>query len=89
MQPIVYIIIAIITSTVSIGIVLVIHYFAIQKKHTFFVLQNSVYLKQLNEINKRYNFYPHISFDQFYTQHILMKLNPLESLGNFKSRLKN
>ena len=67
MQPIVYIIIAIITSTVSIGIVLVIHYFAIQKKHTFFVLQNSVYLKQLNEINKRYNFYPHISFDQFYT----------------------
>ena len=68
MQPIVYIIIAIITSTVSIGIVLVIHYFAIQKKHTFFVLQNSVYLKQLNEINKRYNFYPHIS-----SIHMIMK----------------
>lgn len=39
----------------------------LQKKYTDFVLQNSVYLKQLNEINSRYEFYPYISFDQSHT----------------------
>ncbi len=38
-----------------------------QKKYKNFVLHNSVCLKQLNDINCRYNFYPYISFDQFHT----------------------
>lgn len=66
MPPIIYIIIAIIAATVLISIVFLIRYLA-QKKYNDFVLQNSICLKQLNEINQHYNFYPHISFDQFHT----------------------
>lgn len=35
-----------------------------QKKYNDFVLQNSIRLKQLEDINSRYNFYPDINFDQ-------------------------
>ena len=38
-----------------------------QKKYDNFILQNSLCLKQLNEINQRYKFYPYISFDQYNT----------------------
>lgn len=38
-----------------------------QKKYDNFVLKNSICLKQLKELNSRYNFYPYISFDQNYT----------------------
>ncbi len=66
MPFIIYTIIAIIAAIVLIGIIFFIYYLRQQKYNTF-VLQNSVYLKQLNEINQRYNFYPYISFDQFHT----------------------
>ena len=65
MPFIIYTIIAIIAAIVLIGIIFFIYYLRQQKYNTF-VLQNSVYLKQLNEINQRYNFYPYISFDQFH-----------------------
>lgn len=35
-----------------------------QKKYNDFVLQNSIRLKQLEDINSCYNFYPDINFDQ-------------------------
>ena len=47
------------------GIVFLIVYFD-KKKYKNFVLNNSVALQQLNEINSRYNFNPHISYDQTY-----------------------
>lgn len=37
-----------------------------QKKYDDFILRNSVCLKQLNEINSRYKFYPYINFDQYH-----------------------
>lgn len=40
---------------------------ATQKKYNNFVLQNSVYLKKLNEINSKYNFFSHIDFNQSHT----------------------
>lgn len=36
----------------------------IQKKYTDFVLQNSIYLKKLQEINCKYKFFNHIDFNQ-------------------------
>lgn len=38
-----------------------------QIKYKNFVLENSICLKKLDEINKRYSFYPYVSFDQSYT----------------------
>lgn len=38
-----------------------------RRKYDDFILQNSLCLKRLKEINSQYNFYPYISFDQ---QHI-------------------
>ncbi len=38
-----------------------------QCKYENFILKNSLCLKQLEEINSRYNFYPNISFDQYHT----------------------
>ena len=38
-----------------------------RKKYKKFVLQNSLCLKELNEINARYQFFPDISFDQQHT----------------------
>ena len=66
MHPIIYIVIAIIIVFVLIGIAFFI-YHLIQNQYNNFVLQNSVCLKQLNEINQRYSFYPYISFDQSHT----------------------
>ena len=40
---------------------------AIQKRYNDFVLQNSVYLKELREINCRYKFFNHVDFDQTHT----------------------
>lgn len=34
-----------------------------QKKYTDFVLQNSIYLKKLQEINCKYKFFSHIDFN--------------------------
>ena len=39
----------------------------IQKKYTDFVLQNSIYLKKLQEINCKYKFFNHIDFNQSHT----------------------
>lgn len=38
-----------------------------QRRYDNFILQNSLCLKQLKEINSHYKFYPDISFDQYYT----------------------
>ena len=38
-----------------------------QKKYTDFVLQNSIYLKKLQEINCKYKFFSHIDFNQSHT----------------------
>ncbi len=40
---------------------------AIQKKYRGFVLQNSIYLKKLREINCKYKFFSHVSFNQSHT----------------------
>lgn len=61
---IVFIIIAIII--VAVIIVLSCLYFR-QRKYDNFILQNSLCLKQLKEINSRYKFNPNISFDQYHT----------------------
>ena len=42
-------------------------YNEIQKKYIDFVLQNSIYLKKLKEINCNYKFFNHINFDQSHT----------------------
>ena len=39
----------------------------VQKKYTDFVLQNSIYLKELKGINRKYQFFNRISFDQSHT----------------------
>lgn len=39
----------------------------IKKKYTDFVLQNSIYLKNLQEINSKYKFFSHIDFNQSHT----------------------
>lgn len=70
MPPIFYIIIAITIITISIvlvGIVIFLIYYLTQKKYNNFVLQNSIFLHQLDEINCRYDFYPYICFDQSHT----------------------
>lgn len=66
MPPLFYITVAIIAIITPIGIVYIVHRFT-QKKYNNFVLQNSEHLKQLTEINSRYNFYPYINYDQIHT----------------------
>lgn len=62
-----YIIIAIIAAIALVSIVIFFIFYSVQKKHSNFVLQNSICLQQLNEINRRYDFFPYISFDQSHT----------------------
>ncbi len=38
-----------------------------QRKYHDFVLENSISIKKLDEINRRYDFYPYVCFDQFHT----------------------
>ncbi len=57
----------IICSILVIAIIILAVYCIIQNRYKDFVLQNSVCLKQLNEVNSRYNFYPYVSFDQSHT----------------------
>lgn len=57
----------IIFSIIIVGSVIFLIGFLTKKKYNDFVLENSLCLKQLNEINSRYNFYPFISFDQYHT----------------------
>lgn len=57
----------IICSILVIAIIILAVYCIIQNRYKDFVLQNSVCLKQLNELNSRYNFYPYVSFDQSHT----------------------
>ena len=64
MLTILYIIIAIILAVIITCITIFFVNKSIQKKYQNFVLQNSVCLKQLEEINRHYNFYPYICFDQ-------------------------
>lgn len=42
-------------------------YHTIQKKYNDFALQNSIYLRRLQEINRKYVFFKHINFDQSHT----------------------
>lgn len=62
----VYLAITIICVSIPIGIAFLV-YRLTQVKYHRFVLQNSICLKRLTEINRRYSFHPFISFDQFYT----------------------
>ena len=57
----------IIFSITVVGIAVFLILYLTQKKYCGFVLKNSVCLKQLNEINSRYNFYTPIGFDQYHT----------------------
>lgn len=66
MLPLLFVIIAIITTMIIIGIVLCIYYLTL-KKYNDFILQNSICLHQLIEINRRYEFYPYVCFDQSHT----------------------
>lgn len=67
MLTILYIIIAIILAIIITCITIIFVNKSIQEKYQNFVLQNSVCLKQLEEINRHYNFYPYICFDQTHT----------------------
>lgn len=51
---------------ITVSIVLLCLYFW-QRKYDNFILQNSLCLKQLKEINSRYKFNQNISFDQYHT----------------------
>ena len=66
LSPVICVIIAIATALVFLGVIFLIRHL-IQRKYNNFVLQNSICLKQLNEINQRYSFYPYKSFDQCHT----------------------
>lgn len=66
MKPIFYII-ALITLIVIIIISAYLIYRLRQKKYNNFVLKNSICLKQLDEINYKYDFYPFKCFDQTHT----------------------
>lgn len=66
MPTVFYVFISLIIAIIIVVTIVFIRRF-LQKKYTDFVLQNSLYLKQLNEINSRYEFYPYISFDQSHT----------------------
>lgn len=61
------IIILIVLSIVLISIVVIVLWYQKQKKYDRFILQNSLCLKELNEINEHYQFFPNISFDQQHT----------------------
>lgn len=63
MPPVIYVVFSIIVIAALIGVVFLIRHLA-NKKYNEFVLQYSVCLKQLNEINIQYKFYPFINFDQ-------------------------
>lgn len=54
------------TIIITVIIVLLCLYYR-QQKYDKFIIQNSICLKQLNEINSRYKFNPNISFDQYHT----------------------
>ena len=66
MPTVFYVFISLIIAIIIVVTIIFIRRF-LQKKYTDFVLRNSLYLKQLNEINSRYEFYPYISFDQSHT----------------------
>lgn len=51
-------------SVIVVGIVIILAYYFKQKKYNNFILENSICLKQLNEINSRYKFYPYINYNQ-------------------------
>lgn len=57
----------IILSIILVGLAIFLIYYLTQKKYDNFVIENSICLSQLKEINSRYTFYPYISFDQQYT----------------------
>lgn len=57
-------IIAIILSIIVIAAVVILACYFTQKKYDDFILKYSVCLKQLNEINAQYNFYPYVNINQ-------------------------
>ncbi len=61
------VIILVLFSIIVVGIVIFLTYYFTQKKYNNFILENSVCLKQLNEINSRYKFYPYINYNQSHT----------------------
>lgn len=58
---------AIILSIIVIVIAVVLACYFTQKKYDDFVKQYSVCLKQLNEINRQYSFYPYVNLNQSHT----------------------
>lgn len=64
MPPVMYVILVVFVVLLLTGIIIFLICRQSQKKYSNFVLQNSVCLKQLNEINLRYNFNPYVSYDQ-------------------------
>ena len=67
MPIVLYVIFSIIAASFFAGVIIYCVYGSAQKKYDAFIMQNSVCLKRLNEINARYNFYPHVSYDQSHT----------------------
>ena len=61
------IVIIIFLSIILIGVVTFVFLRHRQKKYDHFILENSLCLKELNEINERYQFFPDVSFDQNHT----------------------
>lgn len=61
------IIILTVLSIILIGLVVIVLCYQRYKKYDRFIMQNSLCLKELNEINERYQFFPNISFDQHHT----------------------
>ncbi len=58
----------IIIATIIIAVIIVLLCLYLrQRKYDDFILQNSLCLKQLKEINSRYKFNPNIGFDQYHT----------------------
>lgn len=61
------IVIIIFLSIILIGVVTFVFLRHRRKKYDHFILENSLCLKELNEINERYQFFPDVSFDQNHT----------------------
>ncbi len=57
----------IVFSIIVIGLVIFLICYFTQRKYDNFIIENSISLSQLKEINSRFNFYSYISFDQQHT----------------------
>lgn len=57
----------IIAAIIVVAVIVLLCLYFRRRKYDNFILQNSLCLKQLKEINSRYKFNPNISFDQYHT----------------------